>query len=207
MPPALGPGPPADVYEGTQADGPGDLQQNISFVLHQIRDQLRNEQPTTVSSVTIFFYSSLLSSMSCSISIAVRGYIQSTQAIVLTSMKNWISSAFLWSPVTGGLASNADFQNNMKRSEDANYAWTQLIKFGSVWMNNHRHEAQKNARKVCCHTSILIFSFSTSHLFISSCLHNIVSLPARISPLASLSWRVSLAEFKCARPPSLQGTP
>ncbi len=57
--------------EGTQADRPGDLQKNISFVIHQIRDRLRNEQPTTVSSVTIFFDSSLLSSMSDSISIAV----------------------------------------------------------------------------------------------------------------------------------------
>jgi hypothetical protein len=86
--------------------------------------------------------------MSDSISIAVRGYIQSTQAIVSTSMKNWISSAFSWTPVTGGLASNADFQNNMLRSEDANDPWTQIITYGSVGMNNHRREAQKNARKV-----------------------------------------------------------
>ncbi len=86
--------------------------------------------------------------MSYSISIAVRRYIQSTQAIVSTSMKNWISSAFSRTPVTGGLASNADFQNNMLRSKDANDAWTRLIIFGSVRMNNHRREAQKNARKV-----------------------------------------------------------
>ena len=134
--------------ERTQADGPGDLQQNISFVRHRIRERLQSEQPRTVSSVTIFFDSSLLSRMSDSISIAVRGYIQSTQAIVSTSMKNWISSAFSWTPVTGGLASNADFQNNMLRSEDANDAWTRLIIFGSVGMNNHGREAQKNARKV-----------------------------------------------------------
>jgi hypothetical protein len=49
--------------ERTQADGPGDLQQNISFVLHRIRDRLQSENPITVSSVTIFFDSSLLSSI------------------------------------------------------------------------------------------------------------------------------------------------
>jgi hypothetical protein len=36
----------------------------------------------------------------------------------------------------------------MQRFSDENDAWTQIITYGSVGMNNHGREAQKNARKV-----------------------------------------------------------
>ncbi len=62
-------------------------------------------------------------------------------------MKKWIEDAD-WMAISGGLASDKDFNINMQKSEDANNAWTRLIIFGSVGMNNHGREAQKNARKV-----------------------------------------------------------
>ncbi len=62
-------------------------------------------------------------------------------------MHEWIKAA-VWTPVTCGLASDAEFKQNMKRFSDANDSWTQLITFGSVGMNDYGREAQKNARKV-----------------------------------------------------------
>ncbi len=105
----------------------------------------------------------------------------------------------MWTPVPCGLASDSEFEKNMQRFSDANDSWTQIITFGSVGLDNHGREARKNARKVGYHKSILIFSFKTSHLFISSCPHNIIrrhagdeARPCTSGPAASS--RMSFAE-------------
>ncbi len=68
----------------------------------------------------------------------------------ITALMKWIEEAD-WTAIPGGLAEDKDFKNNMQRFDDTDDAWTLLIIFGSVWMNNHGCEAQKNARKVGCH--------------------------------------------------------
>ena len=134
------------------------------------------DRPQSVTSQIAFYDATLLSGVPDSdglVSIALQGYVQTKNGTRVGTMQEWIESA-VWTPVPGGLASDADFKHNMQRSEDANDSWTQFVTFGSVGMNNHGRATQRNTRKVGCHKSILIFCFSKSHLFVPSCLHNFV---------------------------------
>lgn len=133
-------------------------------------------RPQSVTSQIAFYDATLLSGVPDSdglVSIALQGYVQTRSGTRVSTMQAWIESA-VWTPVPGGLASDADFKHNMQRSEDANDSWTQFVTFGSVGMNNHGRATQRNARKVGCHKSILIFCFSKSHVFVPPCLHHFV---------------------------------
>ena len=123
-----------------------------------------------------FYDATLLSGVPDSdglVSIALQGYVQTRSGTRVSTMQAWIESA-VWTPVPGGLASDAGFKHNMQRFEDANDSWTQFVTFGSVGMNNHGRATQRNTRKVGCHKSILIFCFSKSHVFVPPCLHHFV---------------------------------
>ena len=107
-------------------------------------------RPTCVTSQIAFYDASLLSAVPDSdglVSIALHGFVQTRNGIRVKTMREWIGDA-VWTPVPCGLASDAEFKQNMQRFSDANDAWTQIITYGSVGMNNHGREAQKNARKV-----------------------------------------------------------
>ena len=133
-------------------------------------------RPQSVTSQIAFYDATLLSGVPDSdglVSIALQGYVQTRSGTRVSTMQAWIESA-VWTPVPGGLASDADFKHNMQRSEDANDSWTQFVTFGSVGMNNHGRATQRNTRKVGCHKSILIFCFSKSHVFVPPCLHHFV---------------------------------
>jgi hypothetical protein len=62
-------------------------------------------------------------------------------------MKKWIDSA-TWKPVEGGLTSDDEYMSNMRRFEDPDDAWTQLLLYGSIGANNVGRAAEKAARKV-----------------------------------------------------------
>ena len=108
------------------------------------------ERPCCVTSQIAFYDASLLSAVPDSdglVSIALHGFVQTRNGTRVKTMHAWIQDA-VWTPVPCGLASDAEFKQNMQRFSDANDAWTQIITYGSVGMNNHGREAQKNARKV-----------------------------------------------------------
>ena len=115
-----------------------------------ISERTMIERPCCVTSQIAFYDASLLSAVPDSdglVSIALHGFVQTRNGTRVKTMREWIGDA-VWTPVPCGLASDAEFKQNMQRFSDANDAWTQIITYGSVGMNNHGREAQKNARKV-----------------------------------------------------------
>ena len=115
-----------------------------------ISERTMIERPCCVTSQIAFYDASLLSAVPDSdglVSIALHGFVQTRNGTRVKTMHAWIQDA-VWTPVPCGLASDAEFKQNMQRFSDANDAWTQIITYGSVGMNNHGREAQKNAIKV-----------------------------------------------------------
>ena len=73
-------------------------------------------RPQSVTSQIAFYDATLLSGVPDSdglVSIALQGYVQTRSGTRVSTMQAWIESA-VWTPVPGGLASDANFKNNMQ---------------------------------------------------------------------------------------------
>ena len=121
-----------------------------ALLKEHVSNRMALQRPLYVTSQIAFYDDSQLSGepdIDGFLPIELQGYVQTNNGARVPAMKKWIEDAD-WTAISGGLASDKDFNINMQKSEDANNAWTRLIIFGSVGMNNHGREAQKNARKV-----------------------------------------------------------
>ena len=90
------------------------------------------ERPCCVTSQIAFYDASLLSAVQDSdglVSSALHGFVQTRNGIRVKTMREWIGDA-VWTPVPCGLASDAEFKQNMQRFSDAKDPWTQIITYG-----------------------------------------------------------------------------
>ena len=124
-----------------------------------------NNRPNCVTCLTIFCDESHFSGHTDSaglVSLEIQGYVQTKNAVSLTTMETWIGSAS-WKPVPGGLTSDDAFLADMRRYENQYDSWTQLIVFGGVGANNAGRKAEGQVRKVNENFHIMTFQIVSSN--------------------------------------------
>ena len=80
-----------------------------------ISERTMIDRPCCVTSQIAFYDASLLSAVPDSdslVSIALHGFVQTRNSIRVKTMREWIGDA-VWTPVPCGLASDAEFKQNM----------------------------------------------------------------------------------------------
>ena len=103
------------------------------FLFEHLSHRTGHNRPNCVTSLTVFCDESHFSGHTDSaglVSIEIQGYVQTKNAVSLTTMQRWIDSA-IWKPVPRDLMSDDDFMANMRRFENPIDAWTRLTVFGS----------------------------------------------------------------------------
>ena len=130
-----------------------------TFLFEHLSLCTAHKRPNCVTSLTVFCDESHFSGHTDSaglVSLEIHGYVQTKDAVSLTTMEKWIGSAS-WKPLPGGLMSDNDFRANMRRYENQYDSWTQLIVFGRVGANNAGRNAEAQARKVNENYHIMTF--------------------------------------------------
>ncbi len=69
------------------------------------------------------------------------------QSHCIKAMQYWIPAA-TWTPISGGLASNPDYKDLLRRSEDQNDSLTEMCVFGGLSLNNLARAERKQLRQV-----------------------------------------------------------
>lgn len=131
----------AAALNGERASGSVSIQERQKHLLQHLRSRIANPNimPHIVTFVEAYFDSSAIScalSEGISISIPLHGFVQ-TRAHTnceISTMQAWFPAS--WSPVPGGLSSNQEFKDNVRRSDDPNNTWAKLSVFGSLSLNN-----------------------------------------------------------------------
>lgn len=127
-------------------------QERRKLLTEHLRARTGHDRPKCVTCVAVFCDESLFSGPTDGaglVLVEIQGYVQAKNTVSLPTMQKWIESAS-WKPVPGGLMSDPDFLTNMRRFEDPNDAWTQLMVFGGVGANNAGRLAERQARRVGC---------------------------------------------------------
>ena len=111
------------------------------YLLEHIRSRIANpdRMPHIVTFVEAYYDTSMISSAipeGISISIPLLGCVQTGfhTSCKISTMQLWFPAC--WAPVPGGLSSNQEFKDNVRRSDDPNNTWTKLSVFGSLSLNN-----------------------------------------------------------------------
>ena len=109
-----------------------------ALLREHISNRMRLERPRYVTSQIAFYDDSRLSEqpdIDGFVSIELHGYVQTNNGTRVPAMQLWVEEAD-WTAIPGSLAGDKDFENNMQRFEDENYALTRLNIFGRVGMNS-----------------------------------------------------------------------
>ena len=90
------------------------------FLFYHLSLRTAHNRPNCVTSLTVFCDESHFSGHTDSaglVSLEIHGYVQTKDAVSLTTMEKWIGSAS-WKPLPGGLMSDDHFIANMRRYEN-----------------------------------------------------------------------------------------
>jgi len=145
----------ATALNGGRASDSVTLQEQQRFLLEHVQSRILHTMPGIVTFVEAFYDSSILSILSrpniagSSISIPLHGFVQ-TRAHTnceISTMQAWFPAS--WSPVPGGLSSNQEFKDNVRRSDDPNNTWAKLSVFGSLSLNNKARGEKRLLVQVC----------------------------------------------------------
>ena len=135
------------------------------FLFYHLSLRTGHNRPNCVTSLTVFCDESHFSGHTDSaglVSLEIQGYVQTKDAVSLTTVERWIGSAS-WKPVPGGLMSDAGFKANKVRFDDQSDTWTRLTIFGGVGANNAGRNAEGQVRKVNENFHIMTFQIVSSN--------------------------------------------
>jgi hypothetical protein len=128
------------------------LRERQIFLLEHIKSRILHTMPGIVTFVDAFYDSSILCGSlldNNSICIPLHAFVQTRAhtCCEIKAMQYWIPGA-TWTPISGGLASNPDYKDLRRRSEDQNDSLTEMCVFGSLSLNNLARAERKQLRQV-----------------------------------------------------------
>ena len=155
-------------FNGGGATGCVTLRERQMFLRAHLTSRVAHTMPPVVTFVTAFYDATIITgtlSEDVSVSISLHGYVQSraNASCELSTVQKWMPCAN-WRPVRGGLASHPEFRADVSRSEDPNTAWTQMILYGNLSLNNAAKMERKKLREAS-HLHSIVLS-----VFIHTCL-------------------------------------
>ena len=155
-------------FNGGGATGCVTLRVRQMFLRAHLTSRVAHTMPPVVTFVTAFYDATIITgtlSEDVSVSISLHGYVQSraNASCELSTVQKWMPCAN-WRPVCGGLASHPEFRADASRSEDPNTAWTQMILYGNLSLNNAAKMERKKLREAS-HLHSIVLS-----VFIRTCL-------------------------------------